>query len=168
MLGRPVLYSCRQPKDAFHCKLLFFGKLSKALIWRKEETFIEPRWLTPPPPPGSSLWLFTKSLRTQTMLWKSFTTCQLKKKKKKKASDCSGPSICNCPKRIIHFGGGYGWSSEYIPTLFSALQNNKNVKTQTKEVPRWQERDSLDPRGIYSPGSSKALSPQNASSRPFY
>lgn len=170
-LGCPILRSCRQPKDGFHSKLLFFGKLSKALIWKKENNFFRAFLLTLSPRPVSSVWCFIQNhyYAHKPCSESHLQHARLKKKKELVCcADCSGLSICNCPKRIIHFGGGYGWSPEYIPTLFSALQNNKNVKTQTKEVPRWQEPDTLDPRGIYSPGSSKALSPQNASSRPFY
>ena len=87
--------------------------------------------------------LFKITTHTNYVLKVIYNRPAFTKRERERDSDCSGPSICKCPKRIIHFSGGYEWSPEYIPTRFSALQNNKNVKTQTKEGLGWQQRETL-------------------------
>lgn len=60
-LGCPILRSCRQPKDGFPSKLLFFGELSKALIWKKENNFFRASLLPLSPRPVSSVWCFIQN-----------------------------------------------------------------------------------------------------------
>ena len=128
----PILLHCvflhsvpvGSPEAHFHCKLLVSGKLSKAFDWREGgKPLPELPHAQPPSSSGFSLVLYSTSPHTQIMLWKSFTGCHLRiKKKKKKGKEkerAQCPCVCNCPKRIIHFCGGYGWSPECIPTPFS-------------------------------------------------
>lgn len=62
--------SVSRPEAHYHCKLLFSGKLSKALIGEKGEKSLPelPISLPPPPAPGFSLVLYSTSPHTQIML----------------------------------------------------------------------------------------------------
>lgn len=59
------LRSVNRPEALFHCKLLFSGKLSKALIGEKgEKPLPELPISLPPPPPRASLWCFIQHHHT--------------------------------------------------------------------------------------------------------
>lgn len=82
--GCPILRSCRQPKDGFHSKLLFFGKRSKALIGRKENNFLSASLLTLSPRPVSSIWCFIQNHYAHKPCSESHLQhARLKKKQKK-------------------------------------------------------------------------------------
>lgn len=94
----PILLHCvflhsvpvGSPEAHFHCKLLVSGKLSKAFDWRRgRETSSRAPTRSVPSSSDFSLVLYSTSPHTQIMLWKSFTVCHLRIKKKKRKKECS-------------------------------------------------------------------------------
>lgn len=81
----PLPWAAPQPTSIVN--LYSLGKPSKALIGVKKKLLQGLPSHSFPSSSAFSLVLYSTSLHTQIMLWKSFTICQLKKKRKKKRKE---------------------------------------------------------------------------------